>query len=125
MGFVFPLVIGKKKWLEKPDNTQLPSCQNVGHYVKREVGIAQAFTYITEGRCWRAGILKDGASSLKKENFEGAQIFALDFDSCDKTPEEIVEYCQTITIPPNFWYWSFSQGGKKPKNNFLMCLIIL
>ena len=118
MGFVFPLVIGKKKWLAKPDGAQLPSCQNVGHYVKREVGIAQAFTYITEGRCWRAGILKDGATNLTKANFTGAQIFALDFDSCDKTPEEIVEYCQSITIPPNFWYWSFSQGGKKPKNNF-------
>lgn len=118
MSFTFPLVIGKKKWAAKPDGTQLPSCQNVGHYVKREVGIAQAFTYITEGRCWRAGILKDGATSLKKENFEGAQIFALDFDSCDYTPEELVAYCQSITIPPNFWYWSFSQGGKKPKNNF-------
>jgi len=116
--FVFPLVIGKKRWMEKPDNTQLPSCQVVGHYVKREVSIAQAFTYITEGRCWRAGVLKDKATNLKKESFEGAQIFALDFDSCDNTPEEIVAYCQSITIPPNFYYWSFSQGGKKPKNNF-------
>ena len=118
MSFVFPLVIGKKKWLEKPNNTQVPSCQNIGHYVKKEVSIAQAFTYITEGRCWRAGILKDNAQNLKKESFEGAQIFALDFDSCEKTPQEIIEYCQSITIPANFWYWSFSQGGKKPNNNF-------
>ena len=118
MGFTFPFVVGKRKWLVKPDGAQIPSCQNIGHYVKREVSIAQAYTYITEGRCWRAGILIDGANSLKKESFDGAQIFALDFDSCDYTPEELVAYCQTITIPPNFWYWSFSQGGKKPKNNF-------
>lgn len=119
MGFTFPFVVGKKKWLEKPNNTQVPTiCQNIGHYVKREVSIAQGFQYITEGRCWRAGILKDGATSLTKGNFIGAQIFALDFDSCDYTPEELVAYCQSITIPPNFWYWSFSQGGKKPKNNF-------
>lgn len=119
MGFVFPLVVGKRKWAEKPDNVQVPTiCQTIGHYVKKEVSIAQAYTYITEGRCWRAGILKDKATSLKKENFIGAQIFALDFDSCDYTPEQLVAYCQSITIPPNFWYWSFSQGGKKPKNNF-------
>lgn len=119
MGLTFPFVVGKKRWARKPEDKEIPIfCQTINNYAIRQASIAEAYTYITEGRCWRAGILKAGAKGLTKENFVSSHLFALDFDKCDYTPEEITGYCNSISIPPNFWYWSFSQGGKKPKNNF-------
>ena len=118
MGITIPFVVGKKRWARKPEDKEIPIfCQTINNYVVRQASIAEAYTYITEGRCWRAGILKEGAKGLTKDNFKSSHIFALDFDKCELLPDEIAEYCESISIPLNFWYWSFSQG-KKPKNNF-------
>lgn len=118
MEYTIPFVVGKKKWPGKPTVEEIrDKCQTVGHYVLKDASIAKVYQWITEGRCWRAGTWKDGASSLKKENFIGAYLFALDFDSSDKTPQEMIDTCRAIGIEPNFWYWSFSQG-KKPGHNF-------
>lgn len=113
-----PFVVGKKRYEAKPDRETIANvCQRPGHYAIRESTIAEIYAYITQGRCWRAGVMKENASTLKKEAFEGSYLFALDFDSCDYTPEEMIEYAGIVAAKPNFWYYSFSQG-KKEKNNF-------
>lgn len=125
MAFTFPFVVGKRKWTEKPDAASIRDiCQQLSHYVKREATIDELFKFITNGRCWRAGILKDNPESLRKENFIGAQVFALDFDTCDTEPQAMVEYCKSLGIAPTMWYWSFSQGGKKPKNNYRILWVL-
>lgn len=113
-----PFVVGKKRFEAKPDRDTIANvCQRPGHYVIKQSTIAEIYQYITQGRCWRAGVLKATASTLKKEAFEGSYLFALDFDTCDYTPEEMIEYAGIVAAKPNFWYYSFSQG-KKEKNNF-------
>lgn len=113
-----PFVVGKKRFAAKPDRDTIANvCQRIGHYAVKESNIAEIYAYITQGRCWRAGVLKPEAVSLKKDSFQGSYLFALDFDTCDYTPEELIEYAGIVAAKPNFWYYSFSQG-KKEKQNF-------
>ena len=122
--YAFPLVIGKKKWQSKPNKTEVAEvCQSVGHYVEREASIEQAYKWILEGRCWRSGVLEDYNKGFIKSNVKEAYIIALDFDTCETKPEEMIEYCRSIGMEPNMWYYSFSQGIK-PNNNYRIVWVL-
>ena len=123
-----PFICGRVKWSHKPHSKadkdatpeqqkEIIECQRPQHYQVVEATPQQIFNLICEGRCWRAGILKEGAKNLTKVSFTGSRIIALDFDMCEISPQEVVEYCQTQGIEPNFYYYSFSQG-KKPGFNY-------
>lgn len=117
------LVIGRYRWEHKPTRDEVIECQKRQHYAVKEASAEQFYNWVTEGRCWRAGCLKEGANDFKKASFIGSQIVALDFDNCDKEPDEIVEYADSLGIQPNFYYYSFSQG-KKEGNNFRVVWIL-
>lgn len=122
----FDLVVGRVAWNHKPvrEKGEVAECQKIWHYqVKKDITASSFFKWVCEGRCWRAGTLKEGATNLQKPSFCGSRVFALDFDSSDKTPEEIVEYAESLQIEPNFFYYSFSQG-KKPGYNFRIVWIL-
>lgn len=113
----FKLVIGCKKWEHKPKGNEVAVCQNPLSYIVKEATTEQFFKWVCEGRCWRAGTLKEGAHNFKKTSFVGSRVFALDFDECESTPEDICEYAKQLQVEPNFFYYSFSQGTK-PNYNF-------
>lgn len=132
--FVFPFAVGRVAWEHKPysqkdtdrtpqERAEIEICQRRNHYLVKDVRPNQAFKLICEGRCWRAGLLKPDAVSLRKTSFTGSHLFALDFDSCEISPEEMVRYCVSIGIEPNFWYYSFSQG-KKPGFNYRIVWVL-
>ena len=132
--FVFPFAVGRVAWNHKPysikdtdrtpqEQAEITICQRRNHYVIKDVRPQQAFKLICEGRCWRAGLLKADAANLKKTSFTGSRLFALDFDSCEIPPEQMVEYCVSLEIEPNFWYWSFSQGKKTGYNYRLVWVL--
>lgn len=133
-GNKIPFICGRVKWNHKPHSKadkdatpeqqmEIVECQRPQHYQIVEVSPQQIFTLICEGRCWRAGLLKDGAKNFTKASFLGSRIVALDFDTCETTPQEVVEYCKSQDIEPNFWYYSFSQG-KKPLNNYRIVWVL-
>ena len=106
-------MIGGIKWEHKPNTKQeIAECQSVSHYITKEATPSKMYEWITQGRCWRAGVLKPKAYNFKKESFAGAQVLALDFDEFSQSPPETVNYCRQLEIEPNFWYYSFSQGTK-------------
>lgn len=125
MMMTFDLVIGRVAWNHKPANEEeRAECQKMWHYkTKKDITASSFFKWVCEGRCWRAGTLKEGATNFRKKSFCGSRVFALDFDSSDKTPEEIVEYAKSLQLEPNFFYYSFSQG-KKPGYNFRIVWIL-
>ena len=124
-GYKIPFSCGRIAWKYKPrrDGGEIMECQKVGHYKTVEATPQQIFKLICDGRCWRAGIFKQGATQTRDKDFSGARLIALDFDEYEATPQELVEYCQSRGIEPNFWYYSFSQG-KKPNNNFRLVWIL-
>lgn len=125
MTMTFDLVVGRVAWNHKPaNNGEVAECQRREHYkVRNDATASLFFEWVCEGRCWRAGTLKEGAINFKKTSFCGSRVFALDFDSSDKTPEEIVEYAKSLQLEPNFFYYSFSQG-KKPGYNFRIVWVL-
>ena len=118
MTMTFKLVVGRVPWEHKPtrENGEIVECQRRQHYVVREASAEMFYKWVSEGRCWRAGTLKEGAKDFKKTSFIGSQIIALDFDNSDKQPEAIVDYAKSLGIEPNFYYYSFSQGKKEGYN---------
>lgn len=110
--YKLPFTCGRKAWQYKPrkDTNEIPQCQRVAHYQTVEATPQQVFKLICEGRCWRAGLYKDGAKNSEDSSFIGARFVALDFDDCEAEPQEIVDYCITKGIEPNFYYYSFSHG---------------
>lgn len=121
----FNLVIGRIPWQHKPtrENGEIAECQRRKHYVVREASAEMFYKWVTEGRCWRAGTLRDEAKDFKKASFVGSQVLALDFDNSNRTPEEVAEYAKSLGVEPNFYYYSFSQG-KKPGYNFRVVWIL-
>ena len=90
--FVFPFAVGRVAWDHKPYNqkdtdrtpqerAEIEICQRRNHYLVKDVRPNQAFKLICEGRCWRAGLLKQDSVSLRKTSFTGSHLFAIDFDS--------------------------------------------
>lgn len=123
--YKLPFSCGRIAWKYKPrrENGEIMECQKVGHYKTVEATPQQIYNLICEGRCWRAGIFKQEATKTRDIDFIGARLIALDFDEYEGTPQELVDYCRTKDIEPNFWYYSFSQG-KKPNNNFRLVWIL-
>ena len=48
-----------------------------------------------------------------KGNAHGANVLALDFDSIEQTPTDVVEVFAESGLLPNFMYWSASQEPRK------------
>lgn len=93
------------------------SLQTPANYVFTELEqVADVARLIGEGRAWRAGLYDIGVDSFKKANVKGAQIIALDFDSCPHEPQVVVDYATSIGISPSAWYYSYSQGIKEGFN---------
>ena len=123
--YKIPFSCGRIAWKYKPrrEGGEIMECQKVGHYKTVEATPQQIYNLICDGRCWRAGIFKQGARQTRDIDFIGSRLIALDFDEYEATPQELVEYCKTRGIEPNFWYYSFSQG-KKQNNNFRLVWIL-
>ena len=92
--------------LQKPENYT---------YAKLET-VSDIMALIDSGRAWRAGLYDDGIDSFKKANVKAAQILALDFDASPFTPDNVIEYAESIGIAPSAWYYSYSQGIKSGYN---------
>ena len=119
-----PFSCGLKAWDHKPKKgLEIVECQRVGHYKTVEATPEQIFRLICDGRSWRAGIYKQGATQSRDIDFIGSQVVALDFDQSEISPPDMVEYCQTRGIEPNLWYYSFSQGVKEGDNFRLVWLL--
>lgn len=125
---------GRVAWNHKPHKRgdegitpqqefEIVECQKVLHYQTIEATARQIFKLVCEGRCWRAGIYKTGATQSRDIDFQGSTTIALDFDKFEATPQEMVEYCIEKGVEPNFWYYSFSQGIKE-NNNFRLVWIL-
>jgi len=129
-----PFICGRVAWNHKPHKTgdegitpqqamEIVECQKPQHYKTVAATPQQIYKLICEGRCWRAGIFKDGAKDLQKHSFVGARIIALDFDKCETSPQEMTDYCKYKGLEPNFWYYSFSQGLKELYNYRIVWLL--
>lgn len=92
-------------------------------YKVEDLSVAEIAGLCKSGITWRAGIYKEGAENVKKENVIGSQIISLDFDMCEKTPYDIAAIAEEKGIPANLFYYTLSQGIK-PNNNFrvMWCL---
>ena len=95
------------------DKRVVQSLQTPANYVFTELEqVADVARLIGEGRAWRAGLYDIDVDSFKKANVKGAQIIALDFDSCPHEPQVVVDYATSIGVSPSAWYYSYSQGIK-------------
>lgn len=110
------MIYSKQTYQEKPTN--VAPLQKPSNFIfSAAQSIDEIISIIGEGHAWRAGIYNEGTPSFKKANVVCGKMLALDFDQAEATPEQVVEYAQSVGAAPNFWYWSYSQGTK-PLNNF-------
>lgn len=93
---------------KKPTNPS--KYQRKESYKTEDLTIGDIAKLCGTGHCWRAGIYPDGNGTFKKKEVLGAQVIALDFDKAERGPDDAIEYAQSICLPPNFWYPSFSQN---------------
>lgn len=122
--FTLPFMVGKRKWGSKPTKDDIKNiCQWTSHYIEKQADIKQIYEWILEGRCWRSALLKNRNKDFSKENSDRAYVIALDFDMCDIAPETMLDYCGTMDLMPNFWYYSFSQGIKQGDNYRLVWVL--
>lgn len=119
--FTFPACVSTIRSEMKPDD--IGSHQNVANTMTCCFTIENFAYYICDGHSWHACILKEGKRRFKRENVEYLHVLALDFDSTPTTPEEVVEYAQSINLLPAFWYYSYSQG-RKEGNRFRMVWVL-
>lgn len=109
-------LISKKKFLAK-DEINFAHLNRLGAFEEGEVSIPDLFNLITTGHAWRSAIYKPDAKSYAKSNVAAMGSLALDFDEVELSPSKAVEKLGNIGFPPNFWYYTYSQGIK-PGNNF-------
>ena len=55
------------------------------------------------------------SNSISNQNWVCTQVFGLDFDGGDKTPQETIATLQTNGINPQLWYSTFSHTADIPK----------
>ncbi len=93
------------------------------YYTRVTANIEQMAAAITDGRCWRNGIYDPAERSFKKQYVTGTQFVVLDFDKVGFEPQEMIDAAKNLGMPPNMWYYSFSQGIKEG-NNFRMVWVL-
>jgi hypothetical protein len=59
-------------------------------------------------------------STISNQNWLSTQIFGLDFDGGDKTPEETIQMLESNGVIPQLWYTIFSSTPKKLKYRVLI-----
>lgn len=111
-------LISTKKFSAK-DEVNFAHLNRLGAFEAGEVSIPDLFNFITAGHAWRSAIYKPTAKSYAKSNVAAMGSLALDFDEVELNPSKAVEKLGGIGFPPNFWYYTYSQGIK-PGNNFRM-----
>ena len=118
-------IYSKAGFKQKPtDKGTIAGLQKPANYTFDDVeGIEDIAAIIGSGKAWRAGLYDEGIQSFKKANVKAAQIIALDFDSCPSTPQEILDYAESIGIAASAWYYSYSQG-KKDGYNFRILWVL-
>ena len=112
------LIYSSGRYAAKPtDKGIISGLQKPANYIFGELdSVDDVARIIGDGRAWRAGLYDRGVDSFKKANVKGAQIIALDFDSCPHEPQVVVDYATSIGISPSAWYYSYSQGIKEGFN---------
>jgi len=64
---------------------------------------------LANGHAWTGAVYNDWNGRRAKENVKAVSCLALDFDQSATSPLDVVEYAQSIGLPPTLAYWSYSQ----------------
>lgn len=97
--------------------TSAAPLQRKDNYRQEDLSIEEIAEMCGKGYAWRAGIYDMSGGTFKKKDVKANQLIALDFDSVERSPEEVAEYAANIGLPANFWYFSYSMNPKKaPKS---------
>jgi hypothetical protein len=59
-------------------------------------------------------------NTINNQNWQSTQVFGLDFDGCDKTPEETIQLLKSNGVIPQLWYTTFSSTPEKLKYRVLI-----
>lgn len=87
------------------------------NFIERDIEVQEFAELCGSGFAWRSAIFKDNNSRYcKKADVEEATVFGLDFDMCEVDPITICEYADSIGIPANFFYYTFSQNPETIKS---------
>ena len=119
MNFIYSI----EAYQDKPTGAAVGALQKPRAYKYADCSVPEMAQIIGSGHAWRAGLYDEDAPSFKKANVKAAQVLALDFDARPDAPEDVIEYAESIGLPPSLWYWSYSQG-KKPGNNFRVLWVL-
>lgn len=95
----------------KPQGRDVAKWQNVRMYSQETLSVEEIATKVSKGCCWRAGIYDASSASFKKANAKGSQVIALDFDGSEEAPDKVLEYAESLGIPANIVYATFSQDA--------------
>ena len=94
----------------KPDASEMWYFQGLKNYSSLDLTVDKIAEMCGSGYAWRASIYNDMNGTAGKKNCIGSQIISLDFDNCEKSPWEVMEYAENRGIPANFFYFTYSQN---------------
>lgn len=108
----FYFSLGKERLTQKP--TDKPSLTNESDGVaKKKLTLYEFYTEVSNGTTFTPAIFEN--NKRNSESFLYQQVFALDFDKGDCTPEQVVKLFSDNDIPPTFGYKTFSDSPEKRK----------
>lgn len=110
---MIPFIYSKKQAEVKPKGEEIARYyQKPSLYNFKEHSIPEIANLIGLGVGWRAGLYKQGITSFKETNVDGAHIIALDFDECALSMDEVIKFSRKVFTIPNIAYHSFSYPNK-------------
>ena len=109
--FRFKVGLNPKEHKQKPTGKKAGLINKNGFFTT-EVSLEELKTSLSKGMTFTPSYFKDGKRSNK--NFQGAYVFALDFDD-NQNPTEKIEQLKEYGIKTNIYYPSFSDTPKYRK----------
>lgn len=108
-GFRATVEVSLESSPSKPDPSDMWRWQARDAFEAREVGVSELACLLGSGHACRAGLFSGDSPSYRKADAVSSQVVALDFDDCASDPWEVCAYAESVGMPANFFYATYSQ----------------
>lgn len=108
-------LISELKFNRKPEGAEIGRISN--SMVPAESDVPELFNRLIQGHSFTPGFC---SPTRTNENWKGAQVFALDYDSGVSLDEALTTW-REVNLLPSFMYYSFSHKSEHPKFRLVWC----